>query len=289
MLTLQRSNFFNKPDDHVSVQYWLPYSAYPEHDHDYNEIIFILAGEATHVVNGKPWFMHPYSFMYIRAEDRHAFEDIRGVCTINLLHLPLEKLNWFHGSIAPLFLEKEPHLWHLAAPCWRKIVRDINAFACEALSMKREDALLRSARQETFLLQLVSSLSRYQKERRGELTIDERACLALSWVEQHWQSKVEWTTLAADFALSLRTFQRHVKQRTGMTPQQYLIDLRLRHARYLMRRREQSLRDIAEYCHFYDASHLSACLKQHGITSTSRVCRDSSRPTLPLRRRSPPE
>lgn len=41
-----------------------------------------------------------------------------------------------------------------------------------------------------------------------------------------------------------------------MTPQRYLIALRLRHARFLMQQGVHSLRDIAEYCHFYDASHL---------------------------------
>lgn len=289
MLTLQRSHFFNRPDDHVSVQYWLPHTSYPEHDHDYNEIIFILAGEVTHIVNGLPWFMRPGSFMYIRAADRHAFEDVQGLCTINLLHLPLDQLNWFRGNTAALFLENEPHLWHLAMPRWRQLLLDVNAFACDALYAENEEEVLRSARQETFLLRLVSLLSGYRLQARDELTVDDRVCLALSWVESHWQSKIDWEALAARYMLTLRTFQRRFKLQTGMAPQQYLITLRLRHARFLMQQDSHSLREIAEYCHFYDASHLSGCMRQHVLTSTAHVCRDNNQPTSPSPRRWRPE
>lgn len=285
MLTLQKARVFNRPSDHVCVQYWLPAQSYPEHDHDYNEILFLLAGEMTHIVNGRPWFMRPGSFISLRADDRHAFENMRDICAINLLHLPLEQLNWFRGSIAPLFQEPEPQVWHMSFSCWAKVVEAIDDFASDAIAGGEENPLLRSAQQETFLMTLVSSLQHYRQQTSVGLSIDERVCLALSWVEQHWQAKVEWSRLAAHFSLTLRTFQRRFKLRTGMTPQQYLIDLRLRHARFLMQSDSRSLRDIAEYCHFYDASHLSGCLKQQGLTSTARVCRGSSLPTSPSRRR----
>lgn len=289
MLTLHKACAFNRPGDSVCVQYWLPAMSYPEHDHDYHEIIFLLAGEMTHIVNGRPWFMRAGSFMALSADDRHAFEDMHGICAINLLHLPLEQLDWFQGRIAPLFQEKEPQLWHMAPACWKRVIQSINDFASEAICDGDENPLLRSARQETFLLTLVAILQHYRQAGSVALSIDERVCQALSWVNDHWQSKVEWDDLAERFSLTLRTFQRRFKRYTGMTPQQYLIALRLRHARFLMQRDVSSLRDIAEYCHFYDASHLSSYLKQHPLTSTSHAYRDNSQPTLPSRRRLQPE
>ncbi|HGK4672194.1 TPA: helix-turn-helix domain-containing protein [Kluyvera georgiana] len=289
MQTLQQSHVFNRPSDRVCVQYWLPGISYPEHDHDYHEILFLLSGTMTHIVNGSPWFMRAGSFMALRAEDRHAFTDMHESSAINLLHVPLGQLNWFDSRIASLFEESEPQLWHMATPGWMKVVRELNAFACAEMSDGGESGPLRSALQETFLLRLLAQLPRYCQTAYGDLSVDERVCLAMSWVDSHWQLKVEWSTLADRFSLTLRTFQRRFKQRTGMTPQQYLIALRLRHARFLMQQGVHSLRDIAEYCHFYDASHLGACLRQQALTSTSRVYRDSSPPTSPSRRKSPPE
>lgn len=285
MQTLHQSRVFNRPGDRVCVQYWLPGIAYPEHDHDYHEILFLLSGTMTHIVNGYPWFMRAGSFMALRADDRHAFTEMRETCAINLLHVPLGELNWFKSRTALLFEEPEPQLWYMAVPEWLKVVGEINAFACTEMGESNESEMLRSAQQETFLLRLLSQLPGYRQKTNAKLSVEERLCLALSWIECHWQSRVEWATLAERYSLTLRTFQRRFKQRTGMTPQQYLIALRLRHARFLMQQNVLSLRDIAEYCHFYDASHLSNCLKQQALTSTSRVYRDSSRPTLPSRRR----
>jgi AraC-like DNA-binding protein len=101
--------------------------------------------------------------------------------------------------------------------------------------------------------------------RRGPACVERRAVAvprgvwhALRWLEAHFAHPVRLEDLAAQAGLSPRHFVRCFQQATGCTAHQYLLRVRLNHARQLLAQRGEamSLAQVAVACGFCDQAHL---------------------------------
>jgi len=68
--------------------------------------------------------------------------------------------------------------------------------------------------------------------------------------------------LAAQAGISQRTLNRRFIYATGVTPWQYLINLRITEAESLLRRSNLSITDIAETVGFADAAHFARLFRR---------------------------
>ena len=73
-------------------------------------------------------------------------------------------------------------------------------------------------------------------------------------VESRLNGPIKLEELAAACGISSGHFSRVFKQTTGQTPHQWLLDLRVEHAKRLLRGK-RSLTDVAGACGFADLSH----------------------------------
>ena len=62
--------------------------------------------------------------------------------------------------------------------------------------------------------------------------------------------------------MSLRSFHRHIKNQLGITPQKYLLKLRLAEAYTQLLYTSKSITAIAQECGFNDSAYFSTCFKQ---------------------------
>lgn len=94
---------------------------------------------------------------------------------------------------------------------------------------------------------------------------DERKCKDLhyikTYIEQHADQKIRFKELAQLSGYSCDYFRHIFKQRFGIAPQEYLIDIRLRNARKMLEQTDLSCTEIAYQCGFSNSAQMSSMFK----------------------------
>ena len=86
-------------------------------------------------------------------------------------------------------------------------------------------------------------------------------------IEANLHTDVSLETLAEESGYSRAHFLRMFRTATGITPHQYILDVRLNHARECLRRKGASLIDIAASCGFASQSHMTTVFRKRlGVT-----------------------
>ena len=86
---------------------------------------------------------------------------------------------------------------------------------------------------------------------------------AETWLAEHLGEAIDLEALARKFGMSYSNFRRVFKEHTGISPWQYLLQLRLTKARRLFVNDGMTLTQIADQLGFNGAFHLSAAFKSH--------------------------
>lgn len=86
-------------------------------------------------------------------------------------------------------------------------------------------------------------------------------------VEAHLDSDLSLDSLAKDSGYSRAHFFRIFREATGLTPYEYVLDLRLKRAQELLKHANSNIIDVALSCGFASQSHMTTVFKQHlGMT-----------------------
>ncbi|MER6401311.1 AraC family transcriptional regulator [Kitasatospora sp. NPDC001603] len=110
---------------------------------------------------------------------------------------------------------------------------------------------------------------------RGPLT-DRQLDAVTDFMRAHLSVPITLDDLARQLSLSRFHFLRLFKQTTGITPHQYLTDLRMETAKYWLRTRKDAVARIGQMCGFTTAAHFSRAFRKHTGVSPSQY-RDSFR------------
>ena len=233
-----------------------------EHSHDFYEMIFVLAGNALHGINGSPTQLGAGDLILLRPGDWHyiRFETGRRLHYINIA-MDADLWRRFHALVSD---SAEP-----AAP----VVRSASEQAIEKGVGEACDAAFRRA------------LVRFQDKDGDSLALRTEACLLLATLAPYllgneWQNGISdaeilpndappWLAAACkklrrdpnalrlglpafvDCAGVTRTHLARVLKRTaGQTPTEYINHLRLERAASLLTITTLSILDIADDCGF---------------------------------------
>lgn len=75
---------------------------------------------------------------------------------------------------------------------------------------------------------------------------------AQHYVEQHYMENITVEKLANLGYMSRTTFNRQFKKEIGITPIEYLIEVRIKLAKLMLKRKENAITDIAMRCGFLE-------------------------------------
>ena len=115
--------------------------------------------------------------------------------------------------------------------------------------------IIRSIMGETFDMRAVSS--------------DYSVARAQHYMEQHYFENITVSKLASLGCVSVSCFNRRFKKETGITPIEYLIEIRLERAKTMLKRKNISVTEIAMRCGFGSSAHFSTCFQSRmGISPT---------------------
>lgn len=269
MTVLHSMDFFPNAAMSVTIEPRQPQPDFPEHHHDFNEIIIVEHGTGSHIFNGQPYTLSGGSLCFVRDHDRHLFEHTENLCLTNILYREPEAFCFLSGLEKLLPQEQDgayPAHWRVNQGVLRQVKGLIDQF--ESLGTENDERAVAS-RELLFMQLLVVLRQANQTENRGGA--DGRLNQLILWLDDHYAEEVCWEQLAATFTLSLRTLHRLLKQKTGLTPQRYLNRLRLIKARYLLRHSEESVTNIAFQCGFGDSNHFSTLFKREFSCSPRAV------------------
>ncbi|MBJ7221286.1 MULTISPECIES: HTH-type transcriptional activator RhaS [unclassified Brenneria] len=268
-MLLQSVDFFPSGKASITIEPRLPQSAFPEHYHDFFEIVIVEQGNGTHIFNDQPYTLSSGSICFVRDRDRHLYEHTENLCLTNVLYRAPDAFSFLSGLERLLPQEREGNYlshWRVNQGVLKQIGELIDQL--ELLGDEVDPHVI--ANREILFMQLLvllrkSSLADNINDADGRLNH------LIAWLEEHYADEICWERLAERFMLSLRTLHRQLKQQTGLTPQRYLNRFRLLKARHLLRQTDASVTDIAFRCGFVDSNHFSTLFKREFSYSPSAI------------------
>lgn len=260
MTVLHGIDFFPSGRTSLAIEPRLPQSAFPEHHHDFHEIVIVEHGTGIHVFNGQPYTLSGGSVCFVRDHDRHLYEHTDNLCLTNVLYRAPDAFSFLSGLDKLLPQERDGHY----PSHWRvnqSVLQQVRVLIEQMDALPQGDDPHAVANREIVFMQLLVLL-RKSSLAEGAADNDARLNQLIAWLEDHYADEVCWEAIADRFSLSLRTLHRQLKQQTGLSPQRYLNRLRLIKARHLLRHSDESVTDIAYRCGFGDSNHFSTLFKR---------------------------
>ena len=93
---------------------------------------------------------------------------------------------------------------------------------------------------------------------------------AINYIRENYQQKLNLEDLAKNCGYSYDYFRHQFQRRTGYSPQQYMIQIRMDKAKELLKNTSMSCTQIAYYCGFSDGAQFSTMFrKKYGLSPRS--------------------
>jgi len=239
---------------------------FPEraHNHNFFEVFLIESGKTAHWINGEMQMLEPGQLVFVRPQDAHAFRADRtmGCQIINIIfrvetaeHLAKR----YSDVIAGRYFDASSRLpdMHNLGPA--RFARAIN------VAQQLQTAHRSLARIEEFLLVLTNRVADASSgvNNAHPRWFDE-ACSAA-------QSQEVFSKGAAGFIAAAGRSHEHVcrtcKSVTGLTPSEYINQIRIEFAAHLLRSDERSIDEVVAACGFDNNSYFYRLFRrQFGTT-----------------------
>lgn len=91
---------------------------------------------------------------------------------------------------------------------------------------------------------------------------DEEIIKVQEWLDQNYRANVVISELAEKFKLSVRSLNRRFKLATNTPPLQYLQQLRIEHAKELLKQSNLAVSEVADMVGYQDASYFTSLFKK---------------------------
>jgi len=247
------------------------------HTHDFSELVLILGGEAVHFTEEDEHVINRGDVFVIQGELAHGYRDSRDLSLINLmfdsrrLDFPVGDLRSIPGYHALFTLEPQYRQRHRFASRLRLNDGQLAHAAAWITQLELE------ARERTpgyiftataLFMQLTSFLARcYDGERTPESQVLIRIGATIGYLEDHYAGPVSVKQLTEIAGMSESSLLRAFKQATGRAPTEYLLDLRLRRARHLLRNTDLNITEISFQTGFNDSNYFARTFRKHTNSS----------------------
>lgn len=248
-------DFFVSSKQNITVEPREPQPVYPEHTHNFNEIVVVTKGYGKHILNGRLFDLYPGMMFYIHASDCHLYENVNNLHLTNILFREPDKFNFING-INKLIPRQDLNQSHYF------VDKKCDKYVQIILNQLNQVTDQSNAVQESLFFQLLLLFKQNQYVNHGSGSSDTRIKQLLHWLQIHFNEQIDWDKVAQQFSLSLRSFHRHMKKQLGTTPQKYLIKLRLAEAYTQLIYSNKSITEIAQECGFNDSAYFSTCFKK---------------------------
>ena len=271
----ERASIMLGSDEPLQVRtYAGPATVGPAHYHDFHELAFVMSGRGRYDDgSGNACDLVPGHVFMLLPGMVHRYFEQRELTVTNVLWfpddmaLPLYDLPQCPGYHA--LFELEPRGRAHLEPSHR-LTLDRKQLEAVAAPLGRMEDEMRGKPPGFRLMmaglfnQLLAALCRFYAEQshpeaREMLRLDR----AIQFMHEHYADPLRCKDMARMASMSEATFFRHFKRLLRVSPNDYLLEIRLRRAREQLLASEKGLTQIALECGFSDGNHLNMRFKRH--------------------------
>ena len=252
-----------------------PRQDYAPHTHDFSELEIILSGSAINSINGKSFPIRSGDVFVVGKGATHEITEIDGLELYNIgfnqsalrgIGQDLLEMPGFHA----LFLQDsitDPNIRRLNLPSEQM------QHVCSLLKEMEQEYQSSTLGFQTALLcnftllLLLLSRSHSQRLPAGGTW---QAAAAAAKMERDYPNPISMQDLAQSVYLSDRHFRRQFEKAYGISPMEYLLNLRLNAACSLLLSANLTITDAAMACGFSDGNYFSRVFhRKYGMSPTA--------------------
>ncbi len=248
------------------------------HGHDdFYELVTVLDGSAEHVVDGESSIIRKGDVFVIGNGISHGFEAPDGLRICNIMYRPemlfpgdsdIRQLPGFHALfLLEPYLSSTQHFQsrlRLTPSDMARVMPLINAAEAEynTNSPGRKTMVLSLVRQLAVLLSRLYDCPTKPREISGIAD-------AAAFMETSFADSIAISDVIEKSHYSQRHFIRLFSAAYGMTPQRYLLDVRIRHASAMLKESVLPVTEVALRCGFDDSNYFSRVFRKYTGRSPS--------------------
>jgi AraC-like DNA-binding protein len=243
-----------------------------EHYHDFVEVVFILNGQGTQVLEGNEYLVSAGDVFVLQGNQRHYFKDASNVEIVNLMFDAESQPDMINNCIRlmdgykALFI-LEPHfrakhnfnnMLRLKRNELASIELILNAMFMEQENKWEGYDVILSNRFEELIILLSRNYSKIDTNKAKALV---RISKVLDFLENNYSENLNIDDLAEKAIMSKRNFMRIFRGAVGLSPIHYLKQVRLQKARTMLRDTNLQVTEISDACGFTDSNYFIKCFK----------------------------
>lgn len=243
------------------------------HSHaDFSELVIVLEGSATHIVDGERYQIYKGDVFVINNDTAHGYTDAHNFRICNIMFQP----SFLRSSTYDLAESAGFQALFILEPQYTKTHHFISRLRLTDIQflslLPTLDTLLQEYESHpygwktmvmSYFFQLVVKLSRlYETDNTGDTSGILKLAASIAYLEKNYAETVSVSKLAALSHYSEKHFVRLFKETMHCLPTDYLTSLRLQNARELLRTESVSITDIAIRCGFNDGNYFARIFKK---------------------------
>lgn len=192
----------------------------------------------------------------------------------NIIHIKNQSMHCYSLFIEKEYFEKRFLMYAAEVPVFEgkkfefcsDILKALNTFVFEYSKSMMNSHITLDAQTEIITHWLIRSIFGETLDMRA-VSSDYSLARAQHYMEQHYMDNITVEKLANLGYMSKTSFNRRFKKEIGITPIEYLIEIRIKMAKLMLKRKENQMIDIAMRCGFGSSAHFSSCFQKHvGLT-----------------------
>ena len=259
--------FFHTPDFPLHVAKARQQEFMADHGHDFIELVLVSSGKSLHRMvvpeseNASYGIIRGEVFAVMPGEV-HSYCDSKNFEIYNIAFLPqvianeFAELNELSGFRA-LFDRKtgEPHR-HLYLDAAHRELAEKSLQAMIYAVSSRAPAWKLQAKTAFLNFLFIIGEAEVQVREPVKVTVQSRFLDSLDYLEKNIKNKLTLEKLARIASMSVSGYTAQFRKTVGLSPMEYLINLRLNQARQLLIHSDMELAEIAAACGFCDTNYM---------------------------------
>jgi AraC-like DNA-binding protein len=266
--------YFTKDDKFpFFIQYGEHEQDMPIHYHsDFSELVIVLNGTATHVVDSEEYFIKKGDVFVINDNTSHGYkstEDFK-ICNIMYnsehLHKVCADLKKYSGYQALFVIEPFFAKEHKFKSRLKLTIEDYEKVK-ELISNMISEYQNKSEGYQTLVYSNFMGMTVFLSRKYEAISLKENdnvmnIAKAASYIENHFQEQIVIKDLANKAKFSVRHFNRIFKENYKITPIDYILRLRIQYACSLLKKSTINIYDIAYQSGFNDSNYFTRQFKK---------------------------
>lgn len=244
-----------------------------EHHHDFIEIVFITKGKGIQVISNNEYEVSEGDIFILQGFQNHFFRDAGKAEMINVMFDPVKSPELISADIKTI--DGYGALFILE-PRYRNRMHFKNMLHLNHVDLAKSEYILNAMLNEIahkepgyelFLKNKLEEIILFLSRRYSQISIPKAKSLvrigkAINFIESNFHNNIYIQQLAELSFMSLRNFQRIFKEATGLSPNDYLLELRIQSASKLLTETDSAIYDVSGQVGIADWFYFSKAFKK---------------------------